>query len=1116
MSGLLRPPPLETLVDWMAEELSAKASLFGIPSALFFRPRGTDRYRSTRHGHPLAAPLGVAAGPHSQLTQNIVAAWLCGARVFELKTVQTRDCVDVARPCIDMRDEGYNIEWSQELPLEESFRQYLHAWILIHALHARLGHPGRSPGAVFDLSIGYDMAGIRQPNMQRFLDLVADPGRLLTAAVDDISKRFPEVREIELPERFADSVTLSTMHGCPPEEIGDICTYLLRSREFHTAVKLNPTLLGAETVRDVLHQRLGFTQLEIADRDFETDLAPHDAVELLTALVDTAAAGGRGFGVKISNTLPVANPGDVFDPEIETAYLSGRPLHALAVNLAHWLREKLPASLPMSFAGGADATNVADLFRCGFETVTACSDLLRPGGYLRLGQYLENLDIAMVAEGAETLDQFVRAGAGPVTTAEAARDALGRYAASVRRLPAFQRSTFDRSRTKTGRSLGHFDCIVAPCTDACSVDQRVPEYMRKVRCGDLAGAAAVIRADNPLGSVLGRACHHPCELVCLRTHMDRPVAIRDVKRLVMDHEGPPHVTAPSRTRTDPVAIIGAGPCGMAAATFLARAGRPVTIFEARDEGGGMVSATIPGYRASLEAIHRDLELLAAYPVEIRYGQQLGRDFTLASLRQAGYGVIVLAVGAQRGRRLALDGENCSGVLDGLDFLRAARRGTAGPVGPRVGVVGGGDVAVDCARCALRLGGENVTVFYRRSRADMPARNDEIRDLLGEGATLVECAVPNSLLTRDGRLQGARFSRVRLGSPDESGRAAPVVIPDETFDHTLDTLIVAIGQEPDLALLGNAKFARSRGGFLEVDSETSETSMPGVFAGGDAAGRGPSTIVEAAGDGRRIAEAILQREKGETHRQRPPEPWPAFDLADLLRRRARLEPRIEAERRAPDKPLTFNEEILTMTLEAGAAEAWRCLDCDLLCSTCEGVCPNRAIITYTAQPFLAAIPQLTYAADSISLASPVPWRIEQAPQVAILADWCNQCGNCVTFCPTRGHPWHDKPRVFWSLDAWRSQPDNAFMLVQRDGLRGICGRFGGTTSELWADRHLTYATPTVLLELEAESLEVREARPSPLAQPGDLVEVDELATLLTLLRSLPQSAPELPWIDVGSL
>lgn len=1114
MSDRLYPLSLEQLTAWIADELAAKDSIFGIPRELFFRPGGRERFRTTIFGHALETPMGVAAGPHSQMAGNIVAAWLCGARFIELKTVQTLDGIEIPKPCIDMQDEGYNVEWSQELSIGQSFAEYLHAWVLIHALHCHLGFPGRAPGVVFNLSVGYDLAGIRSANMQWYLDRVEDAGARIEQCVAVVARRFPALADIEVPRRLSDSVTLSTMHGCPPEEIGAIGAYLLAERGLHTFVKLNPTLLGAETVREILNRRLGYRNLEVGDASFDGDLAYPDALTLVEELRARAGGCGRDFGVKLTNTLAVANHRPVFDDSETTMYLSGRPLHALAVTLAHRLSEDVSGRLPMSFSGGADATRIASLLRCGLRPVTVCSDLLKPGGYLRLGQYLESLETAMLADGAADLGALVHAGAPEAhNLAEAARSNLRRYAAAVLEDPALHKEAFDRDHTKTSRVLGLFDCIRAPCTDACDVDQKVPEYMRRVRLGDLAGAAAITREDNPLASILGRTCHHPCEPVCLRTHMDRPLAIREIKRLITDHERPPCATARPGSVGEPIAVIGGGPCGLAAASFLARARRPVTIFEARTASGGMVSDTIPGYRAAREAIERDLQRVAALGVEVRCGQEVGREMTLETLRAEGFGPVVIAVGARRGRRLGIDGEDSEGVLDGLDFLRAVRRGVAPATGSRVGVIGGGDVAMDCARTALRLGSPEVTVFYRRTRAEMPAQQEEVRDLLVEGGRLEELAAPIRIRATRGRIEGLVMARMRLGAADESGRRRPEAVPGEELEVELDTLIVAVGQSPDLGVLGGVRAELTPAGYLVADPVTGQTSIPGVYAGGDIAGAGPASIVAAAGDGRRIAEAVLARSRTRPEPLRRPEPWPSLDRVDLLRRRARIEPRVDIPQRPPSTRNDFSEVILTMTPEVGAAEAWRCLDCDVLCSTCEGVCPNRAIVTYTARPELLQLPRLTRDGDAVRVAGSASLRIEQGPQVAVLADLCNECGNCVTFCPTAGRPWRDKPRLYLDRAELEAEPDNAFMLLRRGDARGLDARFAGETHRLWAGRVLHYSSPTLRLVLDAETLEVESAVAAGPAPGGELLDPVQLGAMLVLLSALTESMPELPAVDV---
>jgi putative selenate reductase len=1074
MSDRFRPLRLEVLTNWIADEIEHKNSVFGIPLELAFVPDPNHVFQTEVYGQAIETPLGVAAGPHSQLAQNIVAAWLCGARSIELKTVQTLDELEIPKPCIDMRDEGYNIEWSQELAIDESFAEYLHAWVLIHALHHHLELPGEAPGVIFNLSVGYDLEGVRRPNMQRYLDRVADAGSDLTRCLDVVAKRFPEVGLQGVPSRLSDSVTLSTMHGCPPDEIGAISEYLLRDRGLHTSVKLNPTLLGPDSVRSILNDRLGFRHVRVPDEAFEHDLVYDQALALIGQLQRVAQSADRDFGVKLTNTLEVVATHQVFQPTEKTMYLSGRPLHALTVTLAHRMRSDVSEPLLMSFSGGADAGNWTRLLRAGMRTVTVCSDLLKPGGYLRLRQYLENAEREIIDSGAESVEEFM--GADP-------DGHLKMLAESVADDPALHRDTFDRRQTKTTRGLGFFDCIEAPCTDCCDVSQKVPDYMRRVREDDLAGAAEVTRDDNPLASILGRACHHPCEPVCLRTHMDQPLAIREIKRFITDHDTSVPPSAPSGANQAPVAIIGGGPCGLTAASFLARRGCPVTVFESRPASGGMVSATIPDYRAASHAIDRDLERVAALGVELRYNQQVGQTVTIQSLRAEGFDSLVVAAGAQKGLQLGLDGEEAGGVLDGLDFLRAARRGEPVALGDSVGVIGGGDVAMDCARSALRLGATTVTVYYRRTREEMPAQTEELEDLLAEGGQLEELAAPSRLVTEGSSLRAVVMQRMALGEADDSGRRRPTPVAGADFKAPIDTLIVAIGQRPDLGLFGGSPPVLNARGYIEVDPETLETSIPGVYAGGDIVGSGPASIVKAAGDGRRIADALLARRGGPaagTSRKS----WPEFDMVRMRDRRARTEARVSVEHLPPSQRDGFDEVIQTLSAEAARAEAARCLDCDLLCSTCDGVCPNRAIVTYTAQPL-----QIN------------GFHAVQGPQVAVLADACNECGNCTTFCPTQGRPWHDKPRFYLHRGDFEAEADNAFMLLERGGRRGIHGRFGGATEELFETSHgYRYVTPSIDVSVD------------PTAVPDNL-DVHRLGAMLVLLRSFAASMPEFPWTTI---
>jgi putative selenate reductase len=1121
MSDRFRPISMEQLTDWVFTELDTKDSLFGIPRSSFFVPRPDQRYRVRERGTELETPFGVAAGPHTQMAQNILAAWVAGARVIELKTVQTLDQLEVNKPCIDVTDEGYNVEWSQELRVFESFDEYLRAWVLVHALHHRLGWPGGRPGIAFDMSVGYNLEGILRPNVQWYLDAMADASAYLPAYIDIVARRYPAIREIDIPARLSDSVTLSTMHGCPPDEIERITAYLLTEKGLHTAVKCNPTLLGAEGVRSIVNGDLGFTDVPIPDTAFGHDLRWDDAVPMFGRLRGLAAERGLGFGLKLSNTLEVENWRSVFaqDP---TMYLSGRPLHAVTVNLASRLAEAFEGSLPVSFAGGADAFNVAELLRSGMRTVTVASDLLKHGGYLRLLQYPEQADAAFDAVGATSTSDFIVRSAlaagfdgstdGPAGVAASARFNLRRYADAVRHDWRYRKASFRTDRSKTARTLGAFDCIAAPCVDTCPVDQAVPLYMDAVRRGAFDEAVAITRADNPLPSILGRVCDHVCEATCIRTHLDQPLAIRQVKRFIMDHEaasGPAAVSpAPARVPGPAagarVAIIGAGPAGLAAARELVRDGFRVTIFEAQPYPGGMPGGAIPAYRLPDAQIEQDVAPLVALGVEIRYGQAAGVDVTLDGLRADGFAAIFVAVGAQLAKRLGLPGEDASGIVDGITFLRSVREGHPMAVGRRVGVVGAGDTAMDCVRSALRVGGEEVSLIYRRTIDAMPADREEVHEILAEGVRIVELASPTALHVEDGQLAGLVCARNEYrGERDASGRKVPTEVPGSAFEIGLDTLILAVSQHAVLDFFGERTPELTRSGYLAVDPLTLETSVAGVYAGGDAAAHGPSSIVQAAADGKRAAAAIAAAHG--VSRPLAAAAAEPVDVGAMLVRKARREYRVPVRQLPIVDRAGFEETTLGYTADEAMREASRCLDCHTICSLCVGVCPNLALMTYQAEPFAASLPALTVRDGSIVAGGSRRFAVDQRPQIAVLTDLCNECGNCVTACPTSGSPYRDKPRLYLDRADFEAQPSNAFMLL---GAGVIEGRFDGATHRVEVGDAVRYTSPAFAATLAPDTLALVAATAAGAAE-GDDLSLEPAATMLTLLRGVTGSMPEVP-------
>ncbi len=1125
MSDLFQPIASEQLIEWIFTELDRRGSIFGIPRHHFFVPSEDDPFRSTVFGHLLETPFGPAAGPHSQMAQNIVAAWLCGARYIELKTVQTLDDLNVSKPCIDMEDEGYNVEWSQELKIHQSFEEYLRAWVLIHALHHKLGFPGDKPGMVFNLSVGYDLAGIQQANMQWFLEQVQDSSAYKETLVKQVAAFHPEASALDIPDCLSDSVTLSTMHGCPPGEIESICNYLMQEKGLHTYVKCNPTLLGPERVRTILNEHLNYSDVVVPNSAFQHDLKYEDALPMLNNLRATARDYGLEFGVKLSNTLEVENSRSVFNKKEKMMYLSGRPLHAITVNLAKVLSEDFEGDLPMSFSAGADCFNAPALLGTGMKTVTTCSDLLKTGGYLRLLQYLESTCSTFESAGATTIDEFILKSAGmhadPNDVQTAARFNLARYASSVVQDRMLKKGAIFSSRSKTSRKLGLFDCIEAPCTDQCAVDQKVPQYMQAVRDGDLDTAQQLTREDNPIPSILGRVCDHLCEPVCIRTHLDEPLAIRHIKRFIMEQAEAPFISHKPVSAGHKIAIIGAGPGGMAAALELARAGLKVDIFEMHPYAGGMVGGAIPEYRLPQKVIDQDLKALESFGVSIHYNTMAGRDIHLSQLRRDGFDSVVIMAGAQLGKKLGLDGEDCAGVMDALHFLRRAREGQPVDLGRRIGIIGAGDTAMDCARTAWRLSGGEVTVIYRRTIDQMPADREEVNCLLEEGIKVIELARPQELLVDRGRLRALRCQRMAYaGDRDSSGRKIPHELhhshPNAEFDVPLDTLILAISQHAILDFFDEEPIAVNRRGYIEANPVTFETSVPGVYAGGDVANDGPSSIVEAAADGKAIANSILQ-----PHDRKPDRSTETrfnsetLDVGELVRRRAHRQWRIPIPHTSLDQRKNFSEVVQSYNANQAAEEAARCLDCHRYCSLCVSVCPNLALQTFQSELFSIRLPALQMQNGEFKRETGPTYQLTQKHQIVLLADFCNECGNCTTFCPTAGEPYRDKPRLYLDRSEFEGQSDNAFMVFRDAAQWAMDARWGGATHRIELNGKLDYRGPSFTAQIDPDKFTIEQIEPGARARDGDVLSLEPCAAMYVLLTGLKQSLPHLPAVRLVS-
>ncbi len=372
-----------------------------------------------------------------------------------------------------------------------------------------------------------------------------------------------------------------------------------------------------------------------------------------------------------------------------------------------------------------------------------------------------------------------------------------------------------------------------------------------------------------------------------------------------------------------MAIIGAGPAGIAAGRELGEAGLSVTIFEAYPYAGGMVGGAIPEYRIPQSKIDQDLQALDDLGVEVKYNMKAGRDFTLTDLRDQGYNYTFVAVGAQLPKHLGFEGEDAEGVIDALAFLRSVREGHPMPVGPRVGVVGAGDTAMDCVRSAWRVGATETSLIYRRSIDQMPADREEIHESLAEGVKFVELANPQSIHVEDGTLKGLVCTRTEYrGDRDASGRKIPFDVPDSEFEIELDTLILAISQYSLLDFFGGDEPELTPRGYIVVDPKTHQTTIPGVYAGGDVAAAGPASIVKAAADGKAVAATIIEAASGTLVPM--PATWKPLELSvsDMVTRRAHREYRVPVRHSPLDERDNFDETLHTFTDAEAQAEASR--------------------------------------------------------------------------------------------------------------------------------------------------------------------------------------------------
>lgn len=890
MSEIMRPMSIGHLMHWIMSEYEQKKSIFGIEKIV----KHENGQALPIYEEKIESPFGPAAGPNSQLAQNIVAAYVAGSRFFELKTVQVMDGADLAacisRPCIIAGDECYNCEWSTELYVPQAFAEYVKAWVAckLIAKEYNLGDPD---AFVFNMSVGYDLEGIKSPKVDKYINdmIEAKDTEVFKECINWALEHVNEFKNVDeeyirnISSNVSNSITESTLHGCPPAEIERIATYLITVKHLNTFIKCNPTLLGYEYARKRL-DGLGFDYIAFDDHHFVEDLQWADAVPMLHRLYDLCQEKGLEFGVKITNTFPV----DVTRNELPSneMYMAGRALFPLSIHVARLLTDEFQGKLRISYSGGATIENIKELFDAGIWPITMATNILKPGGYQRMSQIADEL----MECGSE---RFSGVNVAALAAIDDGVEAKAMYRKPVKPLP----------ERHVDKKLPLFDCFNAPCRSGCPIEQDIPAYLQAMVDGDAKKALEIILERNPLPFITGTICPHHCGDKCMRNYYEDTLHIRETKLAAASqayNEILPALKAEGSVAGKKVAIIGGGPAGLAAATFLSRAGVAVTVFERKEQLGGVVRNVIPEFRITADSIDKDVELCKAYGAEFKLGAEVT---SVKALKAEGYTDVIVSIGAWKpGRSPLAYGE----VTDALEFLMEAKKnGASMNIGKDVVVLGGGNTAMDVARAAKRLPGvEHVRLIYRRTKRYMPADEEELQLAIEDGVEFLELLAPVG--AENGKL---KCSVMELGAPDASGRRSPVDT-GRTEEYPADTIIAAIGETIDTTLYAELGVEMDAKGRPVVDANMMTTEA-GVYAVGDSR-RGPATVVEAIADSAKAAAAIAGI---------------SYD-------------KYAEENVAADEKL-YTAKKGVQSRDTGKTPDDRCLGCPTVCEVCTDVCPNRA-------------------------------------------------------------------------------------------------------------------------------------------------------------------------------
>ncbi|NLW50434.1 MAG: FAD-dependent oxidoreductase [Candidatus Brocadiaceae bacterium] len=674
------------------------------------------------------------------------------------------------------------------------------------------------------------------------------------------------------------------------------------------------------------------------------------AAAALEAGADAVGGNGNRLGIPPLDLDRPTRSSFALQEEISMACMNGEWLKPLALRDVYTMRRRVGPDAVLTATGGVSTwQDAVEMMMCGADLVGLCTATLVKGfGFMP--EFIHGFRQYMAEKGYAT-PRAMRDIVVPAITAAPDLTIYPGHAQKIR------------------------DGLVAPCTFACPNSVPAQGYVRKVAQEEFEEAYQLIMSRSPLQSICGKVCDHPCETECTRGLKDQPIMIREIKRFVLamaEREGwtPNLLDRRGKPKATRVAIVGSGPAGLSCAYDLARAGYRVTVFEASARLGGMLTAGIPTFRLAREDVEKEIDVLRGLGVEFRTEAALGRDFTLADLRKDGCAAVFLGIGAQESMKPGIPGEDLPGCIGAVEFLRDVWSDRRPQIGRRVGIIGGGFTAIDAARTAVRLGAQEVFVLYRRTRDEMPATAEEVREAEEEGVKIMYLVSPQRVVGRD-RVEGLQMLNYVLGEQDESGRRRPAEVPGTEFTLKLDTVIAAVSQR---VRPPSQDLEATPSGALQVDPETLATNVAGVYAGGDCT-RGPQNVIQAVADGKRAAASIDRLLAGD-------EAVLAYDpekvMSDKEMVLARTADRPRAWRPDPivlppaQRRLTFEEFAQPLTQEQAVAEASRCLacGCGAGCEVCVDICKVFA------------------------------YRMDPQGRVVFDEEKCVACGMCAHRCPNQ--------------------------------------------------------------------------------------------------------------------